>query len=164
MYCVILENFNFLHSSLLIPFPTQSCLVFHFLCASLLLSLIVWFIISSLSPNNPHLLFCCLLSIWLKYLVLMALFVSPKVSLSLLCVGILHEISLVCHLTYPYTYFSTNICFLAIVFSLFIFILSVLLLGVVISPSLLLQCSFLVLILLQLSILLKPLPPSFLGT
>ena len=43
--------------------------------ASLLQSLIIWLTISSLSPHNLHLLFCCVLSILvLIWLVLMALF------------------------------------------------------------------------------------------
>ena len=58
-------NLNFLHIS-------QSCLAF---CANMLHSLIMWLMVSSLSPNSLHLLFCCVLSILaFIWLVLMALF------------------------------------------------------------------------------------------
>ena len=58
-----------------ITFPIQSCLVLYSLCANLLHSLIMWLIVSSLSPHNLHQLFYCVLSILaLTYLVLMALF------------------------------------------------------------------------------------------
>ena len=67
--------FNFLHNSQRITLPTQLCLVLHSFCANLLLSLIMWLIVSSLSPHNQHLLFSCVLSILvLIWLVLMALF------------------------------------------------------------------------------------------
>ena len=48
-------------------FPTQSCLVLCSFCANFLHSLIVWVIVSSLSPHNLHLLFCCVLSILAFY-------------------------------------------------------------------------------------------------
>ena len=69
------SNFNFLHNSQWIILPTQSCLVLYSSCANLQHSLILWLIVSSLSPHNQHLLFCCVLSILtLIWLVLMALF------------------------------------------------------------------------------------------
>ena len=40
------------------------CQVLYSLCANLLHSLIIWLIVSSLSPNNLHLLFCWVLSIF----------------------------------------------------------------------------------------------------
>ena len=52
------SNFNLLHNSQCITFPTQSCLVLYSLCANLMHSLIMWLIVSSLSPHNLHLLFC----------------------------------------------------------------------------------------------------------
>ena len=68
------SNLNFLHISQWITLPTQSCLVLYS-CDNLLHSLIMWLIVSSLSPHNLHLLFCCVLSILaLIWLVLMALF------------------------------------------------------------------------------------------
>ena len=68
------SNLNFLHISQWITLPTQSCLDLYSFCANLLHSLIMWLIVSSLSPHNLHLLFCCLLSILvLIWLVLMAL-------------------------------------------------------------------------------------------
>ena len=42
----VLSNFNFLHSSKWITFPTQSCLLWYSYCASLLHSLIMWLIVS----------------------------------------------------------------------------------------------------------------------
>ena len=68
------SNLNFLHSSLWITLPTQSCLAWYS-CSNLLHSLIMWLIVSSLSPHSLHLLFRCVLSILaLIWLVLMALF------------------------------------------------------------------------------------------
>ena len=68
------SNFNFLHKSQWITFPTQSCIVLYSFCANLQHSLIIWLIVSSLSLHNLHLLFCCVLSILaLIQLVLMAL-------------------------------------------------------------------------------------------
>ena len=59
----VLSNFNFLHNSQWITLPSQSCLVLYSFCANLLHSLIMWLIVSSLSPHNLHLLFCCVFSI-----------------------------------------------------------------------------------------------------
>ena len=62
------SNLNSLHNYQWITLPTQSCLVLYF-CANLLHSLIIWLMVSSLSPHNLHLLFCCVLTnlalIWL---------------------------------------------------------------------------------------------------
>ena len=69
------SNLNFLHISQWITLPIQSCLVLYSLCANLLHSLIMWLMVSSLSPHSIHLLFCWVLSILaLIWLVLMALF------------------------------------------------------------------------------------------
>ena len=69
------SNFNFMHNSQLITLPTQSCLVLYPLFTNLLHSIIMWYMVSSLTPHNQHLLFCCLLSIHtLIGLVLMASF------------------------------------------------------------------------------------------
>ena len=57
----IWSNLNFLHNSEWIALPTQLCLVLYSFCASLLHSLIMWLIISSLSLDKLHLLFCCLI-------------------------------------------------------------------------------------------------------
>ena len=68
------SNRNFLHISLWTTLPTQSCLALYSLCANLLHSLIMWLIVSSLSPHSLHLLFCCVLNILaLIWLVLMTL-------------------------------------------------------------------------------------------
>ena len=68
-------NFNFLHSSQSIPLPTQSCLVLLSFYDYVLVSPFMWLVVSSLFPHNPHLPFCCVLSILaFIWLVLMALF------------------------------------------------------------------------------------------
>ena len=53
------SNLYFLHISQWITLPTQLCLVLFFLCANLLHLLMMWSIVSSLSPHSLHLLFCC---------------------------------------------------------------------------------------------------------
>ena len=74
-HLLVWSNLNFLHISQWITLPTQSCLAFYSFCANLLHSLIMWLIVSSLSPHSLHLMFCCVLSILaLVWLVLMALF------------------------------------------------------------------------------------------
>ena len=57
-------KFQFLYSSLWITFPTQSCLHLKYFDPSLLHSLIIWLMVSSLSPQNLHLQFCCVLLIF----------------------------------------------------------------------------------------------------
>ena len=68
-------NWNFLHISPWTTLRTQSCLALYSFCANLLYSLIMWLIVSSLSPHSLHLLFCCVLSIlaliWLVLMVAM---------------------------------------------------------------------------------------------
>ena len=69
------SKLDFLHISQWITLPSQSCLVLYSFCANLVHSLIMWLMVSSLSPHSLHLLFCCVLSILaLIWLVLMALF------------------------------------------------------------------------------------------
>ena len=69
------SNFNFLYNSQWVNLPTQSCLVLYSFCVNLLHLLIMWLIVSSLSPHNLHLLFCNNLSIFaLMWLVLMLFF------------------------------------------------------------------------------------------
>ena len=69
------SNLNFLPISQWITLPTQSCHVLYSFCATLLHSLIMWLMVSSLSPHSLHLLFCRVLSILaLIWLVLMVLF------------------------------------------------------------------------------------------
>ena len=58
----VLLNWNFLHISQWITLQTLLCLTLYFFCANLLQSLIMWLIVSSLSPHSLHLLFCCVLS------------------------------------------------------------------------------------------------------
>ena len=69
------SNFNFLHNSQRIIFPTQSWVVLSSFYANLQHSSIMWLIVSFLSPHNLHLLFCWVLSLLaLISLVLMVLF------------------------------------------------------------------------------------------
>ena len=73
-HLLVWSNFNFLHISQWITLPTQLCLVLYSYCANLLHSLIMWLIVSSLSPHSLHLLFCWVLSfLALIWLVLMTL-------------------------------------------------------------------------------------------
>ena len=73
-HLLVWSNLNLLHISLWITLPTQACLVLYSFCANLLHSLIMWLIVSSLSPHSLNLLFCLVLSILaLIWLVLMAL-------------------------------------------------------------------------------------------
>ena len=70
------SSLNLLQLSQRITFPTQSCLVLYSFWTNLLHSL-MWLMVSSLSPHNLHLIFCCILStLALIWLVLMALFCS----------------------------------------------------------------------------------------
>ena len=62
-YLFVWSNFSFLHNSQWITLPTQSCQVLFPFCTSLLHSVIMWLIISSLSPYNQHIRFCCIISI-----------------------------------------------------------------------------------------------------
>ena len=80
------SNLNFLHISQCITLPTQSCRVLYSFCTNTLHSLIIGFMISSLSPHSLHLLFCCVLSIRaLVWLVLTALFVMILGEILFLC-------------------------------------------------------------------------------
>ena len=64
---------NLLHNSQWITLPTRSCLVLYSFCASLLRLLIMWLMVSSLSPHNLHLVFCCVVYFCFD-IVLMVLF------------------------------------------------------------------------------------------
>ena len=64
---LVWSNLNFLHISQWITLPTQSCLALYSLCANLLHSLIIWLMVSFLSPHSLHLLFCWVLSILSSY-------------------------------------------------------------------------------------------------
>ena len=60
------SNWNCLHISQWIPLPTQSCLALYSFCANMLHSLIMWLIVSSLSPHSLHYCFVAsyLFSLW----------------------------------------------------------------------------------------------------
>ena len=69
------SNFSFLHIPRWVTLLNQSCLVLYSNCANFLHSLIMWLMVSSLSPHSLHLRFCCILSILaLIWLVFTALF------------------------------------------------------------------------------------------
>ena len=73
-HLLVWSNLNFLLISQWITLPTQSCLALYSRCANLLHLLIIWLMVSSLSPHSLHLLFCWVLSILaLIWFVLMAL-------------------------------------------------------------------------------------------
>ena len=65
-HLLVWSNLNFLHVSLWIILPTQSCLVLYSFCAKLLHSLIMWLVVSSLSQHYLHLQFVAsyLFSLW----------------------------------------------------------------------------------------------------
>ena len=78
-FCVyhlfVWSKLNFLHISKRTTLPTQLSLVLYSFWSNLMQSLIMWLIVSSLSLQNLHLQFCCVLSILvLIRLVLMVLF------------------------------------------------------------------------------------------
>ena len=119
------SNFNFLHISQWITLPTQSCLVLHSFCANLLDSLIMWLMVSSLSPHSLYLQFCCVLSILaLIWLVLMALFCAAirRDSVSLLKFPFLSHVQVLsCEMLFinrlkrPWSCFPSHFCFLVFV-------------------------------------------------
>ena len=55
-HLLVWSNLNFLHISQWITLPTKSCLVLYTFCGNLLHSLIMWLMVSSLSPHSLHLL------------------------------------------------------------------------------------------------------------
>ena len=119
-----------------------SCLAFYSFCASLLHLVIMWLMVSSLSSQSLHLLFCCILSILaLIWLVLMTLFCAAirRNSVSLLkflflChFRVLSGEMFISRLKYPWICFSSHFCFL-VFFILLSMVLSVLFLMAVICP------------------------------
>ena len=122
-----------------LPLPVMSSLI---LCANLLHSLIMWLIVSSLSPHNLYLLFRWTMSVFaLTYLVLMTLFCAAvwRDSVSLLRLPFLSHVSVflydilvVYRLKCPYNCFSSHFCFL-VIFVLLRFVLSAVFLVVVIN-------------------------------
>ena len=61
-HLLVWSNLNFLHNSQWITLLSQSCLALYSFCANLLHWLIMWLIVSSLSPHSLHLLFRCVYS------------------------------------------------------------------------------------------------------
>ena len=115
------SNLHFLHISEWITLPTRSCLVLYSFCANLLYLLIMRLIVSSLSRQNQHSQFCCVLSILhLIWLVLMAL-LGPAIWRNLVSLlrflflshvhVFLSEISFVSRLKCPQSYFSFHFRF-----------------------------------------------------
>ena len=95
-----------------ITLPTQSCLVFYSFWANLLPSLIMWLIVSSISPHNLHLLFCYIFSILaLLWLVLIEFYAAiRRDSISLLRFPSLSHIQVFTSeisLDYYYNYYSS---------------------------------------------------------
>ena len=79
-HLLVWSKLNFLHISLWITLPTQPCLVLYFFCANLLHSLIMWLMVSSLSPHSLHLQFRCVLSllalIWLVHFIIIVIIIQ----------------------------------------------------------------------------------------
>ena len=154
----------FLHNSLWITFLTEWCLVLYSFCGSLLNSLIMWLIVSSLSPA----ILLCLVYYFLD-IILMGLCCARRDSVSLLRFPLLShvhvfscEISLVCRLKCPYSCFSSHFCFL-LIFVLLMHLLFVLILMAVIGLPLCFLCSLLVVVLLSVLFLVAviSLPPGY---
>ena len=123
-HLLVWSNYNFLYSSQRIILPTQACLILYSFCSNLLHSLIMWLMVSSLSPHNLHLLFCCVLSILaLIWLVLIALFYAAirRNSVSLLRFPYLSRVHVfscemfISRLKSPLSHFFPHFCFLVIV-------------------------------------------------
>ena len=72
-HLLVCSNLNFLHICQWLTLPTQSCLALYSCCANLLHSLIIWLMVSSLSPHSLDLLFCWVLSILALLLLLLLL-------------------------------------------------------------------------------------------
>ena len=107
-HLLVWSNFNFLHIFQWITLPIQSCLVLYSFCANLLHSLIMWLMVSSLSPHNLLRLFCCVLSILaLIWLVLMALFCAAirRGSVSLLKFPFLCHVQVIIIIIYSFRVF-----------------------------------------------------------
>ena len=105
------------------PCPPR-CVLSNIIYASLLYLLIMWLLVSSLSPHDIHLLFCCVLSILaLIWLIIMALFCTAVWWDSVSVVNFpflshihvfLCEMSLVSLLKHPQRCFRFLFCFLII--------------------------------------------------
>ena len=80
------SNFNFLHNSLWITLPTQSCQVFCPFCVTLLHSLLMGLIVSSLLLHNQHLQLLLLLLL-LYSLRLLADGLSLEIKWQQVCLG-----------------------------------------------------------------------------
>ena len=116
---------DFLRIGQWITLPSQSCLALYFFCANLLHSLTMWLMVVSLSPQNQHLLFCCVLSIIaLISFVLMALFCDAiwRNHVSLLKFPFFSQVQVwscemlfISRLKRPYGCLSSKFCFLVII-------------------------------------------------
>ena len=94
-HLLVWSNLSSLHISQWITLPTQSCLALYSRCTNLLYSLIIWLMVSSLSPHRLHLLFCWVLSIL-------------TLLLSLLLLFLVHYISLISSISLQLNFFSTQ--------------------------------------------------------
>ena len=79
-YLFVWSNSNFLHISQWITLPTQPCLVIYSFRANLLHLLIMWLMVSSLSPHSLHLLFCCVLFILALIWLVLSVFSCAAIS------------------------------------------------------------------------------------
>ena len=108
------------HNSLCNTFLTHSCQLLYCFCASSHHSLIMWFVVSSLSPRNLHLLFSCPLSIFVFTFICSSLWhyflLLPKRFTIFQVVSFCSHvysctIFRVYHLNYPYICFSFRFFF-----------------------------------------------------
>ena len=95
------SNLNFLHISQWISLPTQSCLVLYSFCANLQHSLIMWLMVSSLSPHSLYLLFCCVLSILASIWLVLIRLISTDYKHSITYLSVFITISLLLSFSQP---------------------------------------------------------------
>ena len=114
------SNLIFLHNFQRITFPTQSFLVLYSFWDYLLYSLIIWLIVSSLSPHNLLLLFRCILSIFAFSLSSWLRFVLLSEEIQFLSYGFPYFLGLL--ILFSIYCCSFDPCVVCIVFGLFIFI------------------------------------------
>ena len=80
-HLLVWSNLNFLHISQWITLLTQSCLVLYSRSANLLHSLIIWLMVSSLSPHNLHLLFCLFFLFSFIYIIIIIIIIISSSSI-----------------------------------------------------------------------------------
>ena len=136
---------NLLHITQWITLPSQSRVVLYSFCANLLHSLIMWLIVSPLSPHSRYSVFCCVLpNFALIWLILLTLFYTDfrRKCVSFLKFPFLYhvhvfwcEMLLISRLKRTLSCFSSHFCYLVIVILLSIVLSESILMAVINSPS-----------------------------